>query len=56
MSLAQALVETVSESPEDAPPESLALARQAREVLKTITDVLAAPPESVAPKIRPQAA
>ena len=56
MSLAQALVDTVSESPDDAPPESLALARQARDVLKSITDVLAAPPESVAPKIRPQAA
>ena len=56
MGLAQALVEAVSESPEDAPPESLALARQARDVLKTITDVLGPPPESVAPKIRSHAA
>ncbi len=47
MSLAQALVETVSESPDDAPPESLALARQARDVLRTITDILGPPPEPI---------
>ena len=56
MALAQALIDAVSESPEDAPPESLALARQARDILKTVTHVLAPPPESVAPKIRAQAA
>jgi hypothetical protein len=56
MSLAQSLIDAVAESPEDAPPESLALARQARDILKTVTDVLATPPETVAPKIRAQAA
>ena len=56
MTLAQALIEAVSESPEDAPPESLALARHARDVLKTVTDVLGPPSISVAPKIRAQAA
>lgn len=43
MNLARELVETVSESPDDAPPESLRLARRARDVLRQITDVLAAP-------------
>ncbi len=56
MGLAQALVDAVGESPEDAPPEALALARQAREVLKTVTDVLAAPTETVAPGTRARAA
>ncbi|CAN5203765.1 hypothetical protein BH10PSE2_BH10PSE2_25280 [soil metagenome] len=64
MKLAEALVDAVAESPEDAPPESLALARQARDILRTITDVLASPksmtPENeastVALRIRAQAA
>ena len=43
MDLARELVETVSEDPEDAPPESVRLARRARDVLRQITDVLAAP-------------
>ena len=43
MRLAQDLAETVSEAPDDAPPEMLRLARQARDVLKGVTDVLAAP-------------
>ncbi|MFE9085016.1 hypothetical protein ACQKKG_07555 [Brevundimonas sp. NPDC003935] len=43
MNLARELVETVSEAPDDAPPESLRLARRARDVLRQITDVLAAP-------------
>ncbi|MNT85943.1 hypothetical protein D3C72_2261720 [compost metagenome] len=43
MDLARELVETVSESPDDAPPESLHLARRARDILRQITDVLAAP-------------
>ena len=43
MDLARELVETVSEAPDDAPPESLHLARRARDVLRQITDVLAAP-------------
>lgn len=52
MGLAQALVDAVAESPEDAPPETLALARQAREVLKSVTEVLGAPPELIAPRPR----
>ncbi|CAN5419609.1 hypothetical protein BH09PSE1_BH09PSE1_17610 [soil metagenome] len=52
MALAQALVDTVAESPEDAPPEALSLARQAREVLKSVTDVLAPPVEQIAPRPR----
>jgi hypothetical protein len=56
MALAQSLIDAVAESPDDAPPESLTLARQARDILKSVTDVLAAPPETVAPKIRAQAA
>ena len=56
MALAQSLIDTVSESPDDAPPESLILARQARDILKSVTNVLASPAESVAPKIRAQAA
>ena len=43
MELARELIETVSEAPDDAPPESLHLARRARDVLRRITDVLAAP-------------
>jgi hypothetical protein len=56
MELAQRLIDTVSESPEDAPPETLAMARQARDVLKSVTEVLAQAPETVAPKPRAQAA
>lgn len=52
MALAQALVDTVAESPDDAPPETLAFARRARDVLKTITDVLGPPPEQIAPRPR----
>ncbi len=43
MELARELVETVSENPDDAPPESVRLARRARDVLRQITDVLGAP-------------
>ena len=49
MALAQTLVDAVAESPEDAPPQTLALARQAREILKTVTEVLAAAPEIQSP-------
>lgn len=56
MGLAQALVDAVGENPDDAPPESLALARQAREVLKSITDVLAAPTDAAAPAVAARAA
>ena len=43
MNLARELIETVSEDPDDAPPESVRLARRARDILRQITDVLAAP-------------
>lgn len=43
MELARELIETVSEAPDDAPPESLRLARRARDVLRQITDVTASP-------------
>ena len=43
MALAERLTASVGEAPDDAPPELLALAREARAVLKSITDVLAAP-------------
>lgn len=57
MSLAQTLMETVAEAPDDAPPATLALARQARDILRSVTDTLAAPPEaSAAPPQRAEAA
>jgi hypothetical protein len=56
MDLAQKLIDTVADSPEDAPPETLALARQAREVLKSVTEVLAPAPDASAPAARAHAA
>jgi len=47
MAVAQALVDAVAENPEDAPPECLSLARQARDALRTVTDILSAPPEAL---------
>jgi len=44
--LAERLMTSVAESPDDAPPEMLALAREARETLKSVTDILAPAPES----------
>lgn len=43
MALAERLTAAVDEAPDDAPPEVVAMAREARAVLKTVTDVLAAP-------------
>ena len=43
MQLAQRLVDAVAENPDDAPPESLALAREARDILKGVTQIVAAP-------------
>jgi len=43
MALAEQLVAAVDEAPDDAPPEMQSLARQARTLLKSVTDVLAAP-------------
>lgn len=42
-SLAERLVASVDESPDDAPPECLALAKAAREILRGVNDVLATP-------------
>ncbi len=51
MGLAQALADMVGEAPDDAPAEALVLARQAREILRGVTDVLAPPPtEAPAPR------
>lgn len=44
MALAAEMVALVSESPEDAPPAMLALARRAREALKAATEALPPPP------------
>ena len=49
MTLAQDLADTVAENPEDAPPEALALARRARDILKSDTDVLGPPSEQIVP-------
>lgn len=45
MALAQRMAAAVEDSPEDAPPEMQLLARDARALLKAVTDVLAAPSE-----------
>lgn len=54
MAVAQALMDSVSEAPDDAPPELLVLARQARDAVRAVTEVLAPPTEatSVAPGAR----
>lgn len=48
MALAERLAASVDEAPDDAPPEMQTLAREARTVLKSVTDVLAAPSEIAA--------
>ncbi len=48
MMLAQGLIDTVAESPEDAPPETVRLAREARDILKGVTEIVGAPPETMA--------
>ena len=52
MALAERMVSSVDEAPDDAPPEMQLLAREARTVLKTVTDVLAAPSEGLAAPLR----
>ena len=47
MALAERLVSSVDEAPDDAPPELQLLARQARKVLKAVTDVLGAPQDAL---------
>ncbi len=56
MALAQSLVDLVAECPEDAPPETLAMARRARDILNTVTQVLAPAPEANAQGPRANAA
>jgi hypothetical protein len=57
MALAERLAASIDEAPDDAPPEMQMLARDARAVLKTVTDVLTTPAEgSVAPPRESQAA
>ena len=48
MTLAERLAAAVDEAPDDAPPELLLLAREARTVLKSVTDVLSAPADAAA--------
>ena len=43
MQVAQSLVDLAAEAPDDAPPAVLALAREAREALKPVTNVLDTP-------------
>ena len=43
MALAEQILAAVDDAPDDAPPEMRLLAREARTVLKSVTDVLAAP-------------
>ena len=53
MALAQRLVDAVAENPDDAPPESLALAREARDILKSVTQIMAPPAEMPAASAAP---
>ena len=46
MALVERLAASVDEAPDDAPPEMQTLAREARTVLKSVTDVLAAPTQA----------
>ncbi len=55
MRLAEELIQSVSESPDDAPPEMLRLAREARDALKAVTEVLA-PPVDAKPRPETEAA
>jgi len=43
MQLAQRLIDAVVENPDDAPPENLALAREARDILKSVIQIVATP-------------
>ena len=48
MALAERLAASVDDAPDDAPPEMQTLAREARTVLKSVTDVLATPSNGAA--------
>lgn len=56
MALAERLAASVDEAPDDAPPEMRELAREARTVLRTVTDVLAGPAGDLAPAAASRAA
>lgn len=57
MALAERLAASIDEAPDDAPPEMQMLAREARAVLKTVTDVLSAPSDgAISPPRESQAA
>lgn len=59
MQLAQRLIDAVAESPDDAPAESLALAREARDILKGVTQITMTPTDvqqGVAPQMAARAA
>lgn len=59
LQLAQRLIDAVSESPDDATAESLILAREARDILKGVTQLTTTPTDrqqSVAPQITVEAA
>jgi hypothetical protein len=46
MALAEQLAASVDEAPEDAPPEMQKLAGEARALLRSVTDIMAAPTEA----------
>lgn len=46
LALAERLAASVDDAPDDAPPEMVELARTARAILKTVTDVLVSPTDS----------
>ncbi len=48
MALAERLASSIEEAPDDAPPEMQNLAREARTVLKAVTDVLVPPSDTAA--------
>jgi len=52
MALAERIVAAVDEAPGDAPPEMIALAREARASLRAVTEVLAPAPEMTEPRPR----
>lgn len=55
--LAQSLMDLVSENPDDAPPQTLALARQAREIVRPIAEVTGPPAEfALLPEVSNKAA
>ena len=56
MALAERLTSSVDDAPDDAPPEMQSLAREARTVLKAITDILAAPADLAGTQPRPSQA